>query len=54
VTDKRVVDRSHPSSVCPACEGEGAVLAGMSIHSPLSRAEIVVCDDCDGTGEKKT
>lgn len=50
--DKRI-EREHPNSVCPACEGEGVVLAGLSIHSPLSRAEIVVCADCDGTGERK-
>jgi DnaJ-class molecular chaperone len=53
VTDKRVVDRSHPSSVCPACEGEGAVLATSSVNA-RQRVDLVVCADCDGTGEKKT
>jgi DnaJ-class molecular chaperone len=50
--DKRA-ERIHPLSVCPMCEGEGYVLANASIQSESFRAELVMCPDCDGTGERK-
>ena len=45
------IDFTKLPGPCPLCEGEGQVIRGAGIDSPLLRPEIVECPRCDGTGE---